>query len=245
MLTNLSNSISHCFISRAGKIIKLGKFKLFPCWNKHNPGEYIPTWVDIIGKLLYKNQNTAQSIVYRHTNISNSEGLGTLIIDPTKIDQDMIFSGQYGSQNIGTLNDILYTTQLALNQNKDEQSNFINTIEIRIYYDSQYNPSQPNKNLVQAANYIKQYLSGQLTIKVADDKSLKKFFISSAYISDPVTIDKSKDGENRSPSQQAMSAVRDITSVNGSVVSGAPITNTLYGYIIDCVLVRAPKATQK
>ena len=207
----------------------------------HNPGEYIPTWVDIIGKLLYKNQNTSNYINHRYESITSNSGLGTTIIDTNKTGQDMVFGGKYGSRNLAILNNILYTTQFAIAQNENPNSNFYNKIEIRIYYDNKWTTSSPNSKLLEAGNLIKKYLSGQISIKGSDNNSLKSIFISKNYISDPIAINKSEDGESRSPSQQAISAIFDITSTSQGSVSGTPLIEALYGLVIDCFLVKSPK----
>ena len=136
---------------------------------------------------------------------------------------------------------MLYTTQFSLSKNNIIGNNLLAKIEIRIYYDNKWTTSSPNSKLLEAGNLIKKYLSGQISIKGSDNNSLKSIFISKNYISDPIAINKSEDGESRSPSQQAISAIFDITSTSQGSVSGTPLIEALYGLVIDCFLVKSPK----
>ena len=48
----------------------------------HTPGEYIPTTVDFIGKLIYKNKNDGTMVVQRQDNSGSEINIGTLIKEP-------------------------------------------------------------------------------------------------------------------------------------------------------------------
>jgi hypothetical protein len=45
----------------------------------HNPGEYIPTFLDVVGKVLFRNKDTPHLVNKRQGNVFNQEFLGTII----------------------------------------------------------------------------------------------------------------------------------------------------------------------
>lgn len=102
----------------------------------HNPGEYFPTMLDVVGKGLYSKRNSANLI--RHVRQGNSQGyehLGTLMVenfnsflgaDPL----DRLVSGKYGDKNRKVLTNLLISLKASENQD------VVTTVEIRIYKNS-------------------------------------------------------------------------------------------------------------
>lgn len=193
-----------------------------------NPGEYIPTYLDLIGKILYRNQNTSNYILDRQGTASDESNLGAIIVDTSKSDEQSIVGGKYGEENIKVLNHILYTVQFAVSRNKIASNNLNAKIEMRVYYNSK--SEKVNPKLVSSSTYVKKYLTSQInSIKNVQDE-IKSLFLQSSDIKDVEVVDSSKDGEHRSPSQNAISVIRD-KNLSNTIKSG------LYEYIIDCWLV--------
>lgn len=206
----------------------------------HSPGDYIPTTLDIIGKLLYKNRDASTYVNFRQNTSFNQQSIGVIVLDrrPSGFGEDFYTSltqGTYGDHNVKIINDILYTTYFAINSNKDKNSSVKSKIELRIYYDSKQNGI--DSNLSSARQIVKNLLTGvsQLEIKTAVGKTDITLSPEDVIISDIANIDVSGEAEFRSPSQKAIDMVRGIS---GSVSSKEQLSNqlnsTLYGYIIDC-----------
>ncbi len=126
----------------------------------HNPGEYIPTMLDIIGKGLYSNRNQANLIKHiRHGNASGDTHITTLVADSvtkqsTTQAASAIVTGSYGEQNRKSLANLLLAVSGVLSPSLD-----VNTIkiEIRIYYNSLKNISVDN-DLKRVAEGIKSWI---------------------------------------------------------------------------------------
>ena len=193
-----------------------------------NPGEYIPTYLDLIGKILYRNQNTSNYIIDRQSTPSSESNLGAIIVDTSEKDEKSIVGGKYGEKNINVLNHILYTVQFAISRNKSAGNNLNAKIEMRVYYDSK--SGKASSELLSSSTYVKKYLTSEInTLKNIQDE-IKSLFLEKSDIKDVVAVDSSEDGVNKSPSQNAIAVVRDLNLSN-------TIKNTLHEYIIDCWLV--------
>lgn len=113
----------------------------------HNPGEYIPTMLDIIGKGLYTNRHQASLARHiRHGNASNDTHIGTLIFDQpasfVKPSLDALVDGPQGEANRKALTNILLSitgliTPTTLNSKMK--------IEIRLYINSQKGISEADQ----------------------------------------------------------------------------------------------------
>lgn len=103
----------------------------------HNPGEYFPTMLDIIGKGLYSKRHQANLVKHVRNGVANgSQHLGVLIIDTPLFgfgfdSLKQLVEGKYGDQNRKVLTRMLTTlagSAVAL----DKETN----IEIRQYYNA-------------------------------------------------------------------------------------------------------------
>lgn len=63
----------------------------------HNPGEYIPTFLDVIGKILYKNKDITALVHKRQGNVFNQEYLGTIVGNTGSVDDTSFSSAAFGT----------------------------------------------------------------------------------------------------------------------------------------------------
>jgi hypothetical protein len=185
----------------------------------HPIGEYIPTVMDSIGKLIYKNQEATNTIIHRQDSSANEESLGVIQLDgkspktPTlnvKSD-DQNNTNSYISTNKAVIDNLLYTSAYVINANETSGNNVKASIQLRIYYDNKH---PINSHILDQANMAQQILIGQA-------QSLN----SSATMNRPhqnnslpdntvniVQINLDNENDRRSPSQKAIDAARDQVS---------------------------------
>lgn len=207
----------------------------------HNPGEYIPTHLDVIGKLLYNNRDTTSAINYRQSNIFNESQMGAIMINSqgsTILDSDitLITRGNYGEFNIKVINDILYSAAGVVAANNIKDTNIKATVELRLFHDESGNSDQ----LLNAATVLKNILIGRadIPLKTLTNKPNLHFSEEDVLIFDVNTSDPN---ERRSPSQQAMNLARSLnknTPGFGQITSNNnPLLNVISNYIIDCIII--------
>jgi hypothetical protein len=188
----------------------------------HNPGEYIPTMLDIIGKGLYTNRYQANLIRHeRHGNASGDVHLASLVSDGStgNIGGTAIASlvgGTYGDQNRKSLGNLMLATTGLLTPTALGQD--LN-IQVRIYYNNQQG-SSANTDLQSVANSIKEWivspgkssfnLDGQSILPDMSAPSL----ISADHVS-VVTIDLGDPAVTQSPSSQAWNLARTLAYTSG------------------------------
>lgn len=198
----------------------------------HSAGEYIPTTLDIIGKLLYKNRDASTYVNYRQNSAFNDKSLGVFVLDKRVSSgsvEDIITQGNFGEQNIKLLNEILFTTQFAMNSNKDPNSQVKAKVQLRIYGNGSV-----DSTLQSGASAIYNILTGQQNL---DSKSIvgKTNITLAKDEVEIVLVDVSKEDQTLSPSQRAVDTVRNLQgSIGSSFGTTSKITTVLYGYIIDC-----------
>lgn len=223
----------------------------------HTPGEYIPTMLDMVGKMLY---NT-RSVVTRFRNsrfeaAGAAKPMGALIVgtlndfDIASAEQKLLY-GSNGENNRKTLSNILFSANnfSAFNNRKGH-------LELRIYTNSlSYSQAsgdlyaQPNANqtLLDAADVAKQWFINPQ--KYAPATGGNSGSILSLWPETPnnvngisgdnikiKTIDVSVDNLN-SPSATAWNIVRSLIS-NGQAISDGELepqhmAKTLYNNVID------------
>ena len=188
----------------------------------HNPGEYIPTWLDIIGKLIYKNQTNSNTINYRQETALDQASLGAIAINTQNV-KDLLFSGDYSQFNYDVIYNAIYNAGFQISRNIQSGNNIKSKLELRVYYDSKGSSSSlsDSEKVKYAADRLKEYIRdyAKQSLITGDDISV-------------VEIDSSASNELRSPSQKAVELCRRI---NQKTQSGtySPIKNTLYKYVID------------
>lgn len=211
----------------------------------HTPGEYIPTVMDVIGKMIYKNKDIADLIIQRQesssndlnigviqkyketSTVSNSSGKSTssLSNEITTSDVTQKVSSLFTQNDAKAINNILYTTSYLINSNESKGNNINAKVELRIYHD---NNNEPDKSLLDLADIVKKILIGE-----RDDldsmlgKNKNNTLPAKINGKDNVKIIKvnldSKD-DKYSPSQKAMNAARNEIA-NVSVSSALNTSN--------------------
>ncbi len=228
----------------------------------HSIGEYIPTYLDTIGKLLYKNAEISTFAIHRQNSSIPEQSIGVIHLSGQNTSAPMIDTGQensfpnsYSAANTTVINNILYKTAYQINTNGTKGNNIEAKVELRIYYDNSHPLSI---ELQQQANGVLDMLTG-----AADGP--KNFFGQSQAVKNP-TIDKKwvsivpinidDQTDPRSPSQQALDGARNqmanVSLNTGSIGPSNPVGNddgtdasamsanndslrkALYSYIIDC-----------
>lgn len=206
----------------------------------HSPGDYIPTIIDVVGKLLYNNRDSTATIGYRQADAFNQQSVGCLILDQRGgSPDDLLLGGSYGASNAKVLNDILTTTYYAIQTNSDPNSTVTPSIELRVYYDSAGSQSTPDTTVISCANIARQILIGTYNWSGPSVITQTGQLLDVNVVTMPSssTVDVSGKDEHRSPSQKAHDMVRNIIAT-ASTSSGNPnpyaqLNTTLFGYIID------------
>jgi hypothetical protein len=230
----------------------------------HSIGEYIPTYVDTIGKLIYKNQEAAATVIQRQESSAPEESLGVIQIDGKNPTAPAIATGNsqgdttgsFATTNTTTLNNILYNTLYMINSNNSPGNNIQASIELRLYYDNA--AGGVSFDLSKVASDAKGILlngpQGPQTLSIANQPVQNQGLPAGSVKIVTVNLDDNTD--RRSPSQRAIDAARNqmkVTSTNvGSASTSNPIGNddgtdaaaiaannkslriALFSYIIDC-----------
>jgi hypothetical protein len=229
----------------------------------HAIGDYIPTFLDSIGKVIVKNGdfsgNSQHVIIQRQDSSSQQQSLGVIQLNGTTVSlatgtEDTQPNNNYASVNQTVLNNILYSTANMINSNNTPGNNAIASIQLRLYYDN--TQGSVNSDLFQAANNVSSALTGgsqgPLGLSYTNTPTTNPSLPESAV--NIVLINLDNDMDARSPSQKAMDAARNqannVSTNNGnSVLNNSPQNNvlriTLFSYIIDCWIVfsATPDAT--
>lgn len=209
----------------------------------HNPGEYFPTMLDVVGKGLYSKKNSANKIRHaRHGNSSGDQNIGALITDaPNTINYgfstdivESLVKGRYGDHNRGVLTQLLMALKGSDTPGTDEEA----FVEIRYYYNEKKGFA-PSNNLANLGTAVKTWLKhptkkifggsdkgSQLpdnkldTVKASEIDRLVS--VRSVGLTDPV-----------GPSPDAWLAARetrssgiDIFGTYGDITNGSPIKTT-------------------
>lgn len=222
----------------------------------HAPGQYIPTYMDVIGKLLYKNRETGATIIQRQDSSGNDKNFGVVQVSASNPTAPSINTGS-GSDNINSISDsnfkvinnILYQTLFIINQNQTAGNNIQASIELRVYND---NNTQPNSNIISVANQVQQILLGQVN-GVKSPGSTNQPTPNAALPAGSVNIVKiniDDTSDRRSPSQAAFSAARaqinnasSVMTTNASNAQSDKLRQALFNYIVDCWVQFTPVST--
>jgi len=199
----------------------------------HTPGEYIPTFLDIIGKLIYKNRDKANIVVKRQNSFLNETNLGVLTLQENGFSQEDII----------TINNMMAFAKYKLAGANDKKK-IITKLELRIYYtDDQLSSTE----LDTFANKARDIIIG---------KSVPKEFVemNNNNYSDPIDsnlvvvkhINLKKDNNPYSPSQKAIDSAKNMAtssfsftnpfSKNTANKEAVKIRDNLFGYIVDCFI---------
>jgi hypothetical protein len=206
----------------------------------HTPGEYIPTTLDVIGKMLYSNRDLATTTVQRQSSAYNDSNMGIIVLAASDTDGSKSLStgdqsnsqvNQYTASNGNTINNILYQAAYIINANATKGNTIDAQVELRLYFDSN-NPV--NENLINLAEKVLKLLT-TANVGPVQPFNAKSSAAGRTPALPPsnvsiVTVDMSTTSTDfRSPSQKALDAARNLigqNSVSGSSISSgvAPIT---------------------
>ena len=229
----------------------------------HTPGEYIPTCLDVIGKMIYNNRDIAGFTIHRQSSSANETGMGVIQMDPNTQSSGLPGASSpigppgtpnapqstFASANERTLTNILFQAAYLVNANNTAGNNVTAKVEIRVYYDDS---NAANSDLQNFANQAVDVLTGKINDSSTSSLSGSTFknqpFPEDAVSVVTVNLDDEK--ERRSPSQKAIDAARNLTansSISISLPGGSSDTTTpppsndkiraaLFGYVVDCWL---------
>jgi hypothetical protein len=222
----------------------------------HTPGEYIPTTMDFIGKLIYKNKNSGTTVIQRQDNSGNEINIGTFVKAPNAQSNP---AGNINSISSGGANEtpnptsdfnskvmanVKFTSSYMINNNNTAGNNLVASIEIRLYYDDA--AGSENDDLLNFANQIYSQIVGSSD----GPKNFPSATTGSASPTIPpdsvsiVTVNLDDPTIRSSPSQKAFDAARN--QVASSTTAGSDPTNNaalraaLFTYIVDVWVVNTP-----
>lgn len=202
----------------------------------HAPGEYIPTTLDVMGKMVYNNRDLANLVIHRQSNVFNEKPLGAVQMD--KIAKDRLSGIDADWEDLGTttsspkndasvynakvIENILYTVAQFLNNNDSDNSS--NHIELRIYHNDENNYDDM---LYSFAQEVVKAFKGNYTevIPNSDETKSKPKWVSDPSAVQIITVNLDEEDDPRSPSQAAWNVIRDIIS-SQSMISGGESSNT-------------------
>lgn len=210
----------------------------------HNPGEYIPTILDIVGKGLYTNKNQANLARHNRHGVSNGDVPITVVsFDDQSSDTSSIeglVSGSYGNQNRKSLANTLLAATGALTPTTYGNKAII---ELRTYFDSKTGGADSNINSL--ADSIKTWILNPTKSSLGDgsllpDQSVDE--INNVNIGSDsiqiVTVDLSDTSDARSPSQNAINRAKEISSnseffLGADTINVDPIKKALFAKVVD------------
>jgi hypothetical protein len=200
-----------------------------------NPGEYIPTHLDIIGKTLYANRHQAElTRQVRHGRVDNSNHIGTLIFDNSvsvETNSDALralVGGEFGDSNRQTLSNMLLIVSGVLTPSTFSK---VLTLEIRTYKNTDAQVSlEGSDNLSRVADAVKSWVidpsntafnDGETLIPTSEDPPR---IDANRVKTETVDLNPGIFGEIRSPSNTAWSAARSVASRSSISTDGESIT---------------------
>jgi hypothetical protein len=228
----------------------------------HSIGEYIPTYMDTIGKLIYKNREVVATIIQRQDSSAPEQNIGVVQLDPKNKGAPITFTGNKGDfvssfseSNTTVINNILYNTAYLIRANGTKGNNIKTKVELRVYHDSK---TGVDSQLLKQANGVMQMLTGVSQGPVnffGQNQPVQNFTLDKKWV-EIVKVNIDDEEDRRSPSQKAIDAARNqmagASTNTGSISSSNPVgnddgtnTNTispdnrslrkvLFSYIIDC-----------
>lgn len=208
-----------------------------------NPGEYIPTHLDMVGNVLYNNRYRAEQIRHvRHGRADDSTHVSTIVVDKTsRLGTDAVtslLSGSYGEANRKALSNILLSAGGWFPPSDFGKKLNIN---VRVYKNSSSAVGIPavNSYVWSLANEVKSWIlnptklniSGQsLVVDDSNSGSNNKPNLTDNDITiSEVDLNPNVAGSN-SPSQEAWSISRGIlnSGVQGSLIANVDSSDASY-----------------
>lgn len=213
----------------------------------HTPGEYIPTVMDFIGKLIYKNKDTGSMIIQRQDSSTGDISMGAVLKD-TRVGNDSALNtgnasqnqNQFSASNGKTINNIMFQCAYMVNANNSVGNNVQGVVEIRYYNDDSTNADGA---VIELAQNIQSILTGGTqSPQISTPQNNQPPPLPSQFVKlVPVNIDSTTD--YRSPSQKALDAARNLANTNSSGSSpatGDVIRQKLFQNVVDVWVTFAP-----
>lgn len=208
----------------------------------HSPGEYIPTTVDVIGKLIYNNRDISSYEIQRQTTSANEVSMGILQRDRNQ-DLSGVFNitstemsdpqNSLQATNTKTINDILYQAAYIINSKNANGLKSVANLQLRVYYDDNNPVDEEIDAFVNEAKII--FASGTVGPLAPTQKPTSAIDFDNIKIE---YINMSDENERRSPSQRAIDGAKNMNTVYPTGASGMrdKIRLCLYKYIVDCYI---------
>jgi hypothetical protein len=207
----------------------------------HNPGEYIPTPLDVIGKVLYKNNKILPRLDHkRQGNVFKQENLGAIAVGLLPVYGLDVFTNPLSEINRNVLNQVVSQAAATLSLASKELKPIL---ELRVYYNSKSSLSSANSRLQSFAEDIKTYLLGggelegdSVTAGGKKDLSRLMSFSKTDQIK-VIAVDSSpeKAGEFRYPSRKAFYLSKLVVDkiASGKELTQPKIDTGIHDHIID------------
>jgi hypothetical protein len=202
----------------------------------HTPGEYIPTTLDVIGKMIYRNkQDSSKIIVQRQESSRNESNMGIIQRyknnpnvaslngttasmsgkDPTfdKPETAKSLANLFQPSDISTINNVLYNASYSINNNGAEGNPTKAVIELRLYESASLGTNVAELN--ELAELVQTILvkGREDIVNLFNAKNSKTAPLpkenkdgSLTVIIVPINLD--DNNESRSPSQKAINAAK-------------------------------------
>lgn len=221
----------------------------------HAIGDYIPTYLDTIGKIFYRSQDNTNTVIQRQDSSGSDQSLGVVQLSSQNTlslvngaDGSSDASNSYATTNQTVINNILYNTQYMINSNNQVGNNIMASIELRIYYD---NNNPINGNLQSSANSVMQELTGGsqgIMNSPTVNQPVQNPSLPASSVS-VVSVNMDDQADRRSPSQKAIDAARNqMANISLNTGVGTPpaasannnaLRTALFSYVVDCWIVFA------
>ncbi len=195
----------------------------------HSPGEYIPTTLDIFGKLIYKNKDIASYAIQRQSGFSNDINMGALIKPGGNVPSSSLIAGTdnkspnpVSSFNEQVINNTLFTAANVINANNTQGNLTVAKLELRIYHDGNVDTDLQNFAIQVSESFLGNN-TGPKKYPTPPSLGTKK----DGYVQ-IVPVDLTSDTEYRSPSQKALDLAREqlkMISVSGGGASAPTATS--------------------
>lgn len=219
----------------------------------HNPGEYIPTPLDVIGKVLYKNNKVLPTLNHsRQGNVFRQENLGALAIGLMPTTTIDIFTNQLADTNRNVLTQAISQAASTLSLASNE---FKPVLELRLYYNDESSFNSVNSVMNGHAEEIKAYLLGGAELEgesapsgnKKDPKRLMNFKNTDQVRVVPVNSSPKNAGEYRFPSSKAFFLAKTALGklAQGKETLQQKIDSCIYNNIIDLWITFEPIKKKK
>ena len=198
----------------------------------HTPGEYIPTPLDVIGKMIYNNRDIAGYVIDRQSNSGNESNYGVVQMDPNTTNKSVLpntpsedgkdsgnpTQNSFMVANKQVIDNMMYQAAYHINSKNTDGNNIIAKIELRVYHDDK---TAADNNLLNFAGDVMNILIGRSSGLQPGGmtSSNNQIFPEDSVEVVKVNIDASADKDRRSPSQKAIDAARNQVKNNSIPLS--------------------------